>query len=91
MIGIYFFTFHGEVIMLFKLISFRRGNILDFGEAETADEIKKFVADRPNADAFHAHPPKDSHLDFFITGMRIARKAMLWQKVRYTVNERQFA
>lgn len=77
--------------MLFKLISFKRGNILDFGEAESADEIKKFVAERPNADAFHAHPPKDGRLDFFISGIRLARKTLVWQKIRYTADDRQFA
>ena len=76
--------------MKFKMISFRRGEILDFGEADDAEEIKKFAAERKNADAFHAHP-RDRRQSFFLTGTRMSRESIAWQKVSYTAKLRQFA
>lgn len=76
--------------MKFKLISFRRGNILDFGSADDAEGIKKFAEERKNADSFHAHP-SGQHPSFFLTGTRVSRDRIAWSKVSYTAKLRKFA
>jgi hypothetical protein len=66
--------------MKFKMISYRRGSIMDFGEAVDAEGIKKFVEERPNADSFHAHPESDG-TNYFLSGYRVTpRDPVLWQK-----------
>jgi len=75
--------------MEFRLISFRLGNILDFGEASDAEGIKKFASERPNADAFHAHP-KEKKYSFYLSGFRLCRENITWKKEIYT-GRSQFA
>jgi len=76
--------------MEFHLISFRLGNILDFGEANDAKGISNFANERTNADSFHAHPRKKT-LPFYLAGSRISKSLITWEKVFYTDNRRQFA
>jgi len=65
--------------MKFRIVSYRRGNIMDIGEAINADGIKKFTDERPNADSFKAYPHND--LNVFLTGYRVTSKDPVhWQK-----------
>ena len=72
----------------FKLISFRKGKILDIESGQNANDIKRFANNRPNADRIHAHMLTSNRVPFFISGLRMG-KDIAWQKERYTPQTRR--
>jgi hypothetical protein len=68
-----------EVFMVFQMVSFKKGNVLDKGWVENANQIKRFAENRPNADSFHVIP-RDSSQKHFISGFRMSPTRIVWQK-----------